>query len=133
MHMKKKINTHQFLIIALLTVSSLWTWNITIWKVQAQNILEVRLEKQQEINIIGSQNRKKWLKEVESDNWENIQEKSILKKEIQNRKKLHKTLLESYNTNFDTKILENITQNGIILNNLKKIYVWLQKNKEIII
>ena len=131
--MKKKINTHQFLIIALLTVSSLWTWNITIWKVQAQNILEVRLEKQQEINIIGSQNRKKWLKEVESDNWENIQEKSILKKEIQNRKKLHKTLLESYNTNFDTKILENITQNGIILNNLKKIYVWLQKNKEIII
>lgn len=131
--MKKKINTHQFLIIALLTVSSLWTWNITIWKVQAQNILEVRLDKQQEINIIGSQNRKKWFKEVESDNWESIQEKSILKKEIQNRKKLHKTLLESYNTNFDTKILENITQNGIILNNLKKIYVWLQKNKEIII
>lgn len=131
--MKKKINTHQFLIIALLTVSSLWTWNITIWKVQAQNILEVRLDKQQEINIIGSQNKKKWFKEVESDNWESIQEKSILKKEIQNRKKLHKTLLESYNTNFDTKILENITQNGIILNNLKKIYVWLQKNKEIII
>ncbi len=131
--MKKKINTHQFLIIALLTVSSLWTWNITIWKVQAQNILEVRLDKQQEVNIIGSQNRKKWFKEVESDNWESIQEKSILKKEIQNRKKLHKTLLESYNTNFDTKILENITQNGIILNNLKKIYVWLQKNKEIII
>lgn len=131
--MKKKINTHQFLIIALLTVSSLWTWNITIWKVQAQNILEVRLDKQQEVNIIGSQNRKKWFKEVESGNWESIQEKSILKKEIQNRKKLHKTLLESYNTNFDTKILENITQNGIILNNLKKIYVWLQKNKEIII
>jgi len=52
----------------------------------------------------------------------NFKNKNILKKQIQKRKKYHKNLLSLYNTNFDEKYLNMITNNGIIINNLRKYY-----------
>lgn len=60
-------------------------------------------------------------------NFENINEnkniwkitKKELKKEIKQRKKYHKTLLEQYNTNFDANILWRIKENSLILSNLR--------------
>lgn len=60
-------------------------------------------------------------------NFENINEnkniwkitKKELKKEIKQRKKYHKTLLEQYNTNFDVNILWRIKENSLILSNLR--------------
>lgn len=52
----------------------------------------------------------------------NFKDKKVLKKEIGKRKRYHKTLLSQYNKWFDTKYLNMITNNGIIINNLRKYY-----------
>lgn len=51
-----------------------------------------------------------------------VDNKKVLKKQIQNRKKLHKNLLSIYNENFDNKYLEQITNNWLILNQLNNYY-----------
>ena len=52
-------------------------------------------------------------------------DKKVLKKEIQNRKKYHKSLIEAYNSDFNQKNLEMIKNNALIIdsleNKLKKI------------
>lgn len=47
--------------------------------------------------------------------------KKTLKKEIQNRKKYHKTLLNSYNNNFDENYLKLITDNSLKIQELEKL------------
>lgn len=49
----------------------------------------------------------------------NSKNKKILKKEIQNRKKYHKNLVNIYNQNFDNNYLELIKNNSLLINNLK--------------
>lgn len=48
-----------------------------------------------------------------------------IKKEIQNRKKLQKNLVENYNNTFDPKIFTQITNNSIIIDNMRNL---LNKN-----
>lgn len=60
-------------------------------------------------------------------NFENINEnkniwkitKKELKKEIKQRKKYHKNLLEKYNLDFDSKTLWMLQENSLILSNLR--------------
>lgn len=46
--------------------------------------------------------------------------KQELKKEIKKRKKYHKVLLEKYNKDFDEKYFNLISENSLILTNLRK-------------
>lgn len=46
--------------------------------------------------------------------------KKEIKREIKNRKRYHKNLLEKYNSNFDKKILDFIQENSLILTKLRK-------------
>jgi hypothetical protein len=43
-----------------------------------------------------------------------------LKNEIKKRKKYHKLLLEQYNASFEQKTLDLISENSLILTNLRK-------------
>jgi len=58
----------------------------------------------------------KWNKENSKIN------KRMLKKEIKKRKKYHRKLLELYNKNFNTVILEEITRNWLIISEMRAIY-----------
>lgn len=57
----------------------------------------------------------------EDDDKNQINNKKILKKEIQNRKKYHKTLLNMYNKNFDENYLKLITDNSLKIQELEKL------------
>lgn len=46
--------------------------------------------------------------------------KKSLKNEIKKRKKYHKLLLEQYNASFEQKTLDLISENSLILTNLRK-------------
>lgn len=48
-----------------------------------------------------------------------INEKKLLKKEIQNRRKLHRNLLSMYNDWFEQKYLDMITNNSLHISNLE--------------
>ncbi|MDD2871025.1 MAG: hypothetical protein PHS49_03465 [Candidatus Gracilibacteria bacterium] len=48
-----------------------------------------------------------------------INEKKLLKKEIQNRRKLHRNLLSMYNDGFEQKYLDMITNNSLHISNLE--------------
>lgn len=136
--MSKKWNKNQLLSLLLLLFSIVWVWNISFNTTSAQNILEVRFENKSDLPsapVRSNINRKSNKETSQKDNLEsdNNEEKNVLKKEIQKRKKLHKTLLESYNTNFDESVLKNITQNGLILESLKQKYLTFYQNKDIVI
>ncbi len=134
--MSKKYNKNQLLSILLLLFSIVWVGNITLNTTSAQSILEIRFENKSDLSSVRSNTNRKSNKNTwEKDNFESKsnEEKSILKKEIQKRKKLHKTLLESYNTSFDETVLRNITQNGIILESLKQKYRTFYQNKDMVI
>lgn len=136
--MSKKWNKNQLLSLLLLLFSIVWVGNISFNTTSAQNTLEVRFENKSDLpsaTVRSNINRKSNKYTPEKDNLEaeNNEEKTTLKKEIQKRKKLHKTLLESYNTSFDESVLKNITQNGIILDNLKQKYLTFYQNKDIVI
>ncbi len=57
---------------------------------------------------------------VENNKKDKNYNKKILKKEIQNRKKYHKTLVSIYNKNFDSNYLELIKENALIIERLSK-------------
>ena len=50
---------------------------------------------------------------------QNAKNKKSLKKEIQNRKKYHKTILSLYNEHFDPKYLELMHENALIIEQLE--------------
>ncbi len=136
--MSKKWNKNQLLSLLLLLFSIVWVGNITFNTTSAQNTLEVRFENKSDLpsaNVRSNVNRRSSedASENEDLDTEDNEEKIALKKEIQKRKKLHKTLLESYNTSFDESVLKNITQNGIILDSLKQKYLTFYQNKDIVI
>ncbi|MGE4443895.1 MAG: hypothetical protein AB7E37_02805 [Candidatus Altimarinota bacterium] len=136
--MSKKGNKNQLLSLLLLLFSIVGVGNITFNTTSAQNTLEVRFENKSDLpsaNVRSNVNRRSSedASENEDLDTEDNEEKIALKKEIQKRKKLHKTLLESYNTSFDESVLKNITQNGIILDSLKQKYLTFYQNKDIVI
>lgn len=101
------------------------------------DIRDDRIENEKEWNQIVSlyqqNNEISWEPEKDiNTKWVSISEVKALKKEIQKRKKLQKTLLETYNTFFDKAVFEQITQNGIILDKIKTQYQMLQQ-KDIVI
>lgn len=53
-----------------------------------------------------------------------------IKKQIQERKKLHRNLLTTYNINFDSNILTSITNNSLQIEMLVKIKTDLIRKKE---
>jgi ribosomal protein S8 len=129
--MKKYIKTKKILILILLfTSSSTIIWLPINIFADDDYIIEFKAGEKDKSN----EEIKDWeielvLEKSQNNNIKN--EKKILKKEIQKRKKLHKTLLESYNTNFDKEILSSITNNWLILNSLKNKYYTYFENKEI--
>lgn len=72
-------------------------------------------------------NKKYLLKSIDNEKLNikqkiNFNDKKVLKKEIQKRKKYHKNLVSLYNNWFYTRYLNIITKNSIIIYNLRKYY-----------
>lgn len=124
------------LILLIITTTYNFSWiNIPIYyQVVANEKIEDSIEKSPE----ESENKieEKKIKAIIKNSWEywykkNKSEKYLLKKEIQNRKKYHKTLLQKYNENFSKEDLSLIVENSIKIKSLKDKYLLLKPNSTI--
>lgn len=120
-------------IIVLILIVFTWnpfSFNITFWdyihKVLEENYRDNlddwdgrRIEWWNE-NVVDETTISYWLSNDNKNSVNLYKNKKILKKEIQNRKKYHKNLVNIYNQNFDNNYLELIKNNSIIIDNLKK-------------
>lgn len=95
----------------------LFIFFISISNSDAVNINRKQVSSKQ-LAIESINDKQKWNKVQKI----NFKDKKVLKKEIQKRKRYHKNLLSQYNSSFDAKYLNMITDNGIIINNLRKYY-----------
>lgn len=135
--MKKQISKNKFLLVLLILISTFATFELPHkviingyfrWN-SNENKVEENSDDSNEKNDELSKSNSNLKASITSDK----SKKLTLKKEIQKRKKLHKTLLESYNNSFDNETLKYITNNSLILNWLKNEYLSLHWDKNIII
>ena len=125
-----KWKRYLFILLILATTYSFSWINIPIYyQVIADDKIEEILERSPEETEIKLEERKiKAITEKASSlvykKWKN-NEKYLLKKEIQNKKKYHKTLLEVYNNNFSQENLKLVIENWMKIKQLKEKYLLL--------
>lgn len=116
-------------IIILIVIAFAWnpfSFNITFWNNSDKFLDESYIDDLDDwIEKIEESKRENleanpYYKTKSSNNKAKYNNKKLLKKEIQNRKKYHRSLLNIYNQNFDKNYLELIKNNSILLDNFKK-------------
>lgn len=128
--MKKKV----FLVIFISIISI--NFNLPTYWIEELNIKKTtRYEKYNSIKREENNNNdnKENNKIIKKDIKKTISYKKILKKEIRDRKRYHKSLLSIYNNNFNEKYLNLIRKNWIVINNLENYYNITYKWEENII